>query len=315
MTDSGVLSVVIPTYNRKDVLRRTLSGYLAQASANLIREIVVVDDGSTDETRSVIEQMRQVSPFPLQYCWQANRGPAAARNRGMERVTTTLALFADDDMIPHPDLVADHVRQHQQNPELSVAVLGRVKWWPELRPTPFMEWYGTAGPLFAFGQFRENRELDFQYFYSCNLSLKTEFFTAFGKFDESFNMAAYEDTELGFRLSKAGLRLLYSPHAVAYHYQFFTFAEACRKTERAAAARERFLQTEAGSQFLERRRARESSLARRVGRPLAAWIFRPAAVLLDSRIPLPSLIYRSLFWYYTSGRATSSERIAQAARL
>jgi glycosyltransferase involved in cell wall biosynthesis len=314
MNDNGVLSVVIPTYNRQDVLRRTLSGYLAQTSPNLIREIVVVDDGSTDETRSVVEQMRQLSAFPLQYCWQTNSGPAAARNRGMERVTTPLALFADDDMIPHPDLVATHARQHQQNPESSVAVLGRVKWWPELRPTPFMEWYGNAGPLFAFGQFRKNRELDFQYLYSCNLSLKTRFFTAFGRFDESFHMAAYEDTELGFRLSKAGLRLLYSPQAVAYHYQFFTFAEACRKTDRAATARERFLQTEAGSHFLERRRGRESSLARRLGRPLAAWIFRPATGLLDSRIPLPSLIYRSLFWYYTSGRATSSERIAQAAR-
>jgi glycosyltransferase involved in cell wall biosynthesis len=290
MTDNGVLSVVIPTYNRQEVLRRTLSGYLEQTSLDLIREIVVVDDGSTDETRSVVEQMRQVSAFPIQYCWQTNSGPAAARNRGMERVTTPLALFADDDMIPHPDLVATHARQHQQNPELSVAVLGRVKWWPELRPTPFMEWYGNAGPLFAFGQFRKNRELDFQY------------------------LAAYEDTELGFRLSKAGLRLLYSPQAVAYHYQFFTFAEACRKTGQAATARERFLQTEAGSHFLERRRGRESSLACRLGRPLAAWIFRPATALLDSRIPLPSLIYRSLFWYYTSARATSSERIAQAAR-
>ncbi len=314
MKDHGILSVIIPTYNRKEVLRRTLWGYVAQTSPNLIHEILVVDDGSTDGTRSVIEQMQPVSPFQLQYCWQPNRGPAAARNRGMEGVTTPLALFADDDMIPHPDLVAIHVRQHQQNPELFVAVLGHVKWWPELRPTPFMEWYGKAGPLFAFGQFRENRELDSQYFYSCNLSLKTEFFTAFGKFDERFDMAAYEDTELGFRLSKAGLRLLYSPQAVAYHHQFFTFAEACRKTERAAAARERFLQTEAGSQFLERRRARESSLTRRVSRRLAAWFFRPATVLLDSRFPLPSIIYRSLFWYYTSGRATSSETIAQAAR-
>jgi len=301
MPDSlAPLTVVIPTYNRMDVLRRTLAGYVSQTVPDLVHELLVVDDGSMDSTREVVEHAERIAPFRIRYLYQPNHGPAAARNRGIEQVSTPLILFTDDDMIPSHDLVVRHVEWHQKFPESYAAVLGLVKWSAELCPTPFMEWYGNAGPLFSYGKFRGMLEVDFRHFYSCNLSVKIDFLKSVSKFDESFKIAAYEDTELGFRLSKAGLRLLYNPKALAYHYQYFTFAEACRKTRHAASARQRFLQTEAGNHFLRLQHGRESQLVFRIVRRLAAWIFKPATKLLDSHFRLPTIIYRSLFWYYTT---------------
>lgn len=301
MQDSlAPLTVLIPTYNRSDVLRRTLAGYASQTAPELVHELLVIDDGSTDDTRSTVEQAQRMASFRIRYLYQPNQGPATARNRGIEQVTTRVILFTDDDMIPSRDLVARHVEWHQQYPESSAAVLGLVKWSAELCPTPFMEWYGKAGPLFAYGKFKGLLELDFRSFYSCNLSVKSEFLRSVSRFDETFKLAAYEDTELGFRLSKVGLRLLYNPRAVAYHHQYFTFAEACRKTRRAATARQRFFQTEAGNHFLRLQHGRGSCLTLRIGRRLAAWIFKPATKLLDSYFPLPAVIYRSLFWYHTT---------------
>jgi glycosyltransferase involved in cell wall biosynthesis len=304
MNEQGTTTVVIPTYNRKDQLRRTLLGYVKQSSPHLIREIIVVDDGSTDGTRAVVEEIRSVAPFQVRYIFQANRGPSVARNRGIEQVQSRLTLLTDDDMIPHQDLVARHEDHHKKNSESSAAVLGLVEWWPEVRATPFMKWYGQAGPLFGYGQIRDAQEVEFHYFYSCNLSLKSEFLKKYGKFDESFKMAAYEDVELGFRLRQVGMRILYNPQAITYHCQFFTFAQACQKTKKAAVARRQFLQTEAGRHFLEQRKSREASLGLRYGRSLAAALFRPARLLLDTRIPLPSIIYRSLFWRYAINTVT-----------
>jgi len=270
---------------------------------------VIVDDGSTDGTRSVVDEVERLAPFRIRYSYQPNQGPSSARNRGIEMAKTCLLLLTDDDMIPQPDLVATHVEWHRKHSEPSLALLGLVKWSPELKPTPFMKWYGEAGPLFAYGVIRKKRELDFRYFYSCNLSVKTEFLKSFGKFDERFHMAAYEDNELGFRLGRAGLRLFFDARAVAYHYQYFTFADACRKTLRAAEARESFLQTDAGNYFLVLRSRRDSSFIFRIVKRCCALMFKPFTNLLDSHFPLPAIIYRSLFWYHTSRVCELQERL------
>ena len=298
------LTVVIPTYNRHEMLRRTLRGYLDQSGVEFLQEVIVVDDGSTDKTASVVGDIQGVAPFTVQYIQQPNCGPAAARNKGIRQVRTWLLLLTDDDMLPDRHLVRRHVQRHQQNPQSSTAVLGLVKWAPELNPTPFMKWYGEAGPLFAYRQFENKRELEFWHFYSCNLSLKAEFLNACGEFNEDFKSAAYEDTELGFRLSKAGLTLLYEPLAITYHHQYFTFADACNKTRRASAARSVFFETEAGRHFLTIHNHASSSWFRRVGKQVAARLSETVARFVDSQVPLPSIVYRSLFWSHT--RDTSS---------
>lgn len=159
-----------------------------------------------------------------------------------------------------------------------------------------MKWLGSEGPLFAYRQLIGKTEVDFRAFYTCNLSLKAEFLRQTGTFDEDFRGYGYEDIELGYRLQKNGLRLLYNPAAVGYHYKHVRFADACRRAEAASSARRILDQKDAG-RYLQELEARERATAR----PSAVWkrmllpFLRPCHLLLDSQIPLPRAVYRKFY--------------------
>jgi GT2 family glycosyltransferase len=290
------VSVVIPTFNRKKILVKAIRAHVAQSALSEIKEILVVDDGSTDGTAVQVSALTSETSVPIHYRRQSNRGQAAARNLGIQEATGEIILFMDDDIIPDCNLLREHLRWHDRHPDLAVVVLGYVTWSPEVRPTPFMEWFGLDGPLFAYRQFSGKTELDFRAFYTCNLSLKRGFLRQSGSFDEDFHGYGFEDTELAYRLQKNGLRLLYNPAAVGYHYKHVTFAEACRRAELVADSLRVFQQTEAGQYLLELE-ARQRAAAR----PLAVWkrllvpLLRPCKLLLDSQIPLPWAVYRRLY--------------------
>src|SRR6266478_1482810 len=109
------LTVVIPTYNRAAVLKKALDGYRIQSPSGLIRELIVVDDGSTDNTETVVEQVSKDCAFAVRYIRQSNRGPAAARNVGIREAQSQLILFTDSDIVPERDLVSQHVKWHGEN--------------------------------------------------------------------------------------------------------------------------------------------------------------------------------------------------------
>jgi glycosyltransferase involved in cell wall biosynthesis len=294
------LTVVIPTYNRAQVLKKALDAYRMQSAPQLVREIIIVDDGSTDGTEAVVLEASRESSFPVRYLRQSNKGPAAARNYGIREARSPIVLFTDSDIVPERDLVSQHFEWHKDNPQTSVAILGYVTWPPDPKPTPFMRWYGEEGPLFAYRKFQHKREVAFSNFYTCNVSLKTDFLRTCGRFDEDFKGAAYEDIELAYRLSKAGLRLLYNPRAIAHHHQFFLFGDACSKALRNETATRVFLQKEAGRLLLEPRLRRRSRLWFRIAKWTAIAIasaLKPARRLLNSYVPLPRFIYRLFFWH------------------
>ncbi len=292
------LTVIIPTFNRRVVLSRALEGYCAQSEPDAIHELIVVDDGSTDDTEAAVNGIGERSPFPIRYLRQANSGPAAARNLGIKEARTEVILFTDSDIIPDADLVAQHLEWHNNYPEPNVAVLGYVTWPSQPAPTGFMRWYGE-NQLFAYGQIRNQTPLDFRMFYSCNLSLKAEFLRMHGQFDESFTTAAYEDLELGYRLGKAGLRLVFNRKAIGYHHQFFLFDDACKKSRANAGASRIFTEKEAGRYLLELQSRRRLRLGHRLAKWAAvgaAAMLTPAKRFLDSDTSLPSYVYDLLFW-------------------
>ena len=303
----GALSVVIPTHNRCATLQKAISAYLDQTALENISEIIVVDDGSTDSTGNVVARLSEASRRPIRYLRQENQGPATARNLGIREVRSEIILFTDDDIIPTPNLVAEHLDWHRRFPEPSTAVLGNVTWAQEVKPTPFMKWYGSDA-LFLYAHFIGRTELDYTDFYTCNLSLKTAFLRCHGVFDEEFRVAAYEDIELGYRLKKAGMRLLFSPEALAYHQQFISFEDACRRARKAGQAEEIFEKKEAGIYFASRQRLMLSPLKRRLLpfrkqlQPLKkhlAWVFLPLKSVMDWRVPLPWSVYRMMFRIYS----------------
>jgi glycosyltransferase involved in cell wall biosynthesis len=290
-----MLSVVIPTYNRCQTLAKAISSYFAQTARKQISEIIVVDDGSTDTTRSVVKELASQSAFPIRYFRQKNKGPAAARNVGIREAQSPLILFTDDDILPGRELVAEHLKSHANYPADSAAVLGFVTWARDVHPTPFMEWYGSE-VLFSFNQLFGPAEIEGKFFYTCNISLKTDFLRTKGTFDEEFPIAAYEDIELGLRLSASGMRLFYNPQAIAYHDQFISFADACKKHQKSVFAADIFSNKEVARPFRDSLQGTPPGNQR-----LKKWLaplFSPVKAVLDWRIPLPWRIYRTMFRIY-----------------
>jgi glycosyltransferase involved in cell wall biosynthesis len=313
----GRLTIVIPTYNRKDVLRKTLEAYCSQSAREEILEVLVVDDGSTDGTESVVTQSAEGSPIPIRYLHQDNRGQASARNQGIREAQGEIVLFGDDDVIPASNLVSEHTAWHRKYPEPSVGVLGQVAWSPEVRPTPFMKWLALTGPLFDYHSLSRGMQVDCAHFYSNNVSLKVEFLRKNGTFDEDFRAYGYEDFELGYRLTQRGLRLLYNPNAVGYHYKYMSFADVRRRAELVDAA-ERVLRTkEAGVYFAEMAARQGQGSSRSPARKLLKdWLtlaLVPLKPLLDTQFPLPWIIYRALYRYYCLSKAKPAEATIRAS--
>lgn len=105
---SGGNSVIITTYNSPQYLRRVLDAYLLQT--RLPDEIVVADDGSTSETRQVIEEFRDRAPFHVGHVWHEDQGFRAAkiRNEAIKACSGDYLIFSDGDCLPHRAFVADH---------------------------------------------------------------------------------------------------------------------------------------------------------------------------------------------------------------
>jgi GT2 family glycosyltransferase len=301
------VSVIVPTYNRADVLSKTLRAYAEQSGDHQICEVLVVDDGSRDHTASVVQGWSDNPTLQLRYLKQENRGLAAARNHAIREAKGDILLFGDDDIIPSCDMVSNHVAWHISNPEPNVGVLGLVTWAAEINATPFMVWSGLYGPQFNFGYFSKGMELDFRHAYFCNTSVKTSFLAQHGLFSEGFRQYGWEDLELSYRLSVRGYRLLYNPGAVGYHYKFETFENTRQRIESLYSAWPVFAKTEAGSHFLELWRAGKSVRAgwsrnalKSIIRPLKSAMIPVIRPLMDSRIPLPHKLYDMVFYHYVT---------------
>ena len=223
------IAVIIPTYNRVEALLVCLA-HLEQQHSSSSFEVVVVDDGSTDETAARIQAYAASTALHLRYMRQANAGPARARNQAIAMIHAPVCLMIGDDIFAHPQMVEVHRALHQQHPEAEAAVLGLTR-WDESRQqvTRFMRWLDESGIQFAYGELEAGGTPSWRHFYTSNLSLKTELLRRF-PFDERFKKAAMEDLELGYRIHHDhGLRMIFAPAALATHLHPTDFLQASRR--------------------------------------------------------------------------------------
>lgn len=206
------ICVLIPTRNRAHLLDQVLREYHEQVEP-VGGEIVIVDDGSNDETPGLLAS-KSDEWSNLRWASQPPLGPAAARNRGVELSRSPILLFTGDDMIPAPGLVEGHRAAHETGME--TAVVGRVEWDRRCHPTRLMKLMAPNGPFFNFRKLVSREEPLHRFFYTANLSI-TRRTLGDERFDERFTTAAFEDTELGFRLRQKGVELVYRPDLVVYH--------------------------------------------------------------------------------------------------
>ena len=222
-----LVSVVVPTFNRLERLRRVLTALADQTLAPDTFEIVVVSDGSTDGTDDYLRD----GPHPTELIpvTQPNAGPAAARNRGVERASGQLVVFIDDDVIAAPDLIATHLAAHAARADdlsrSDTVVIGPMLTPPDHEMSPWVAWEQTM----LYKQYDAMNagvyEATARQFYTGNASLSRDRFVESGGFDESFRRA--EDIELAFRLADTGLRFAFEPAARSFHYADRSFDSWC----------------------------------------------------------------------------------------
>ena len=180
-------------------------------------EVLVVDDGVDAETRDVVADLKARRGLPVRYEGLEKRGPAFARNWAIDAAQGEILLFLNDDVVLTPEHFAGHLRHHEASP--GHAVRGHTRWHPEVLSTSFMRWVAQTALFYYL--IADYRDIGYEYFHTLDLSIHRTWLRE-DRFSLDFTDASFEDTELGFRLMKKGLKLAFAPDVISYHCHSYT---------------------------------------------------------------------------------------------
>ncbi|MGQ0695677.1 MAG: glycosyltransferase family 2 protein [Nitrospiraceae bacterium] len=217
-------AVILTTYNRPDALAAVLEGYCAQRDRDF--ELIVADDGSTEETKSMVDTFERREAYPLRYVWQEDRGfrAAAIRNRAMAATTADYVIFTDGDCIPSVGFVAAHKRLAEpgfflgaNRVLLAAGFTNRVlsdrlpihAWgWFDWLQSWLRREVNRLLPLMVLpdGSFRKWTPDRWEGIKTCNLSAWRRDLIRVNGLDESYQGWGLEDSDLVIRLLHAGVK-------------------------------------------------------------------------------------------------------------
>lgn len=221
------LSVVISTFNRGDLLAEALESLTRQTLDTSEFEVVIINDGSSDNTREVVEGFS--GRLPIRYIYQHNTGLASARNHGIFASQGNILLSFDDDDIAHPSLLEQHLETHHKYPDHRFAVLGYTELGPAIADSPLMQFVTETGRfMFSYPLLRDEDIVDYTYFWGGRTSCKRLFLLQNGVFNPVFRFGC-EDIELGYRLSKHGFRVIFNRKAVSTMIRDIDFDGFCQR--------------------------------------------------------------------------------------
>ncbi|HEV3152504.1 MAG TPA: glycosyltransferase [Candidatus Baltobacteraceae bacterium] len=207
------ISVVIPTYNRIDTLRHVIPSLLSQSVPEASYELLICDSNSNDGTAEYLAEVSAQHPN-VRHLPGAYTGRAMARNAGIHAASADVVLFNDSDIIADPQLLAEHLAHHRARRNIAV-----VGWEVQVASIEDYEMQRTHPERRRSLHPPARKALSWLYFLTGNASVRRDDLLAVGAFDESFTGYGHEDLELGYRLQKAGITILYEPNAVNYHCQ------------------------------------------------------------------------------------------------
>lgn len=214
------MSVVISTYNRCHMLAAAIEGVLNQEVGAPSCEIVVVDNNSTDDTRSVVESEARRVGARLRYVFEGKQGIAHGRNAGVAAARAPIIAFTDDDVRVSPNWLSTAKRALDMNPEIDFVGGKVLPLWPSPPPAWLSREHWSPLALADFGE-----ELFFvnagrrTCLVSANIAFRRRVFEQFGGFDPAFqhgngSVSSAEDHEFEERLWNAGRQGLYVPAMV-----------------------------------------------------------------------------------------------------
>jgi cellulose synthase/poly-beta-1,6-N-acetylglucosamine synthase-like glycosyltransferase len=202
LPNAVLISVVVPTYQRADLLARCLAALMTQSFPASAYEILVCDDGPSDATREVVEAAACATRgYPcLRYLpVTATQGPASARNAGWRRAKGSIIAFTDDDTVPDRQWLTQGLKAFKPN---VAAVAGTVEMPLPPRPSDYE---------------RDAARLEQAEFVTANCFVRRAALQAVGGFDGRYTMAWREDSDLHFSLLVRGMTVVRAPQARVLH--------------------------------------------------------------------------------------------------
>jgi len=237
---SDGISIIIPTYNRSSMLRKILCGLLAQKGYHKALQVIIVDNGSTENITAAISEfrkhlviavIRRKIPKPKE-----NFRPGSARNIGVLNSRYDYILFLDSDCIPSEYFLRTHWRELSSR--CKIATIGHRVFIDECKCSEEMilhsskslsmiEFVRSASNYLEYIDRRIPELIDisrhpapYNCFHGCNVGMRRADFFKAGMFDISFDGHwGYEDIELGYRLYLLGIEFVYLYDAFVYHIE------------------------------------------------------------------------------------------------
>ncbi|MGE3920344.1 MAG: glycosyltransferase family 2 protein [Gammaproteobacteria bacterium] len=250
------VTVIISTYNRPDALVAVLQGLTKQIDPDF--SIVVADDGSTDETKLVIQQFQEQFLGRLIHVWQPDEGFKAAeiRNKAVARAKSDYLIFIDGDCIPNKNFILRHKQLAEKgyfvagnrvllNKKFSDLVMQQSipisewnfsKWWRAYRRKQCNRF--LANIKFPLGFLRKINKRKWKSARTCNLAIWRDDFVAVNGFDEAYQGWGFEDSDLVIRLLKNGIKHKSARFAVAVSHLWHPENDRSRLKENKARLKE-----------------------------------------------------------------------------
>ncbi len=227
-------SIIIPAYNQAERLYLTLVSLSHQTCDPSLFEVIVVDDGSEDETSSIVQSYS--AQYHLKYIRQSNRGRAVSRNQGVREASGDIVIFNDCDRAVCSHFVEAHLARHGvlsdtvvvgsifefffsdlslRRKELTEDIEhGFSKFTRFAREYPYAK---VVSDMYA-PDGTTAWPIPWISFFSGNVSVSRKAFEETGGFDEAFTGWGFEHFELGYRLFQAGLQYVFEPSARNFHF-------------------------------------------------------------------------------------------------
>ncbi len=305
------ISVVVPTFNRKETVKRCLATVFSQRLPASQLEVIAVVDGSTDGTAA---ELRRLEPWcDFRVIEQENRGLAGARNTGFRAARSGLVLFLDDDMLCDPHLVARHIQAHKDRDGL--VAFGAIFLSEDSPPSLAAECFHRELGAFSLRQ-KQTPALAWK-LTDCvfsNSSIACNLLAEAGGFDENFRMR--EDLELAVRLASCGVDFHFLADAVAWQYYDKTSSDLIRDAHAFARADAEFarkhpeLELEGQVVWLRRQTGWKHRLQRRIARhpAIVDILLAPFCGMAEKGIHIPAVrnagvralqIRRRIHWLHT----------------
>ncbi|MCD6459577.1 glycosyltransferase [bacterium] len=241
------VSVIIPYYNDKTVILRSLKYLAAQSYPLGLLEVIIVDDYSELPLSEIINENYGLDIKIVRH--KENKGSAASRNTGIKHAENELLVFIDSDVLADEKFITAHVKRFNKTDK--IVRFGTIRWHPDVKNNHFTKY----GRWFEYDNVLDKPNLDFNDFNGANFSVSRSALIDSGVlFDESFTKYGMEDIEFGYLLKKKKFRFEFCPDALVWHYRQATLENQIIRAKNSAYSIQKFISKHHDKNILEKLR-------------------------------------------------------------